>query len=222
MKLATRLALIFGIALALEQLGVGQMGMGMRPPDISGVFNPTVGAGSSYEMVKKQTGEKTAFDMSVVDKDPSGGFWIEYGIQSPQTHGTMYMKTLLVRKTDDILIQRMIMQIPGHPPMDMSAMMSMKGMQSAKGTADFRADAENLGTESITTPAGTFECQHWRSKKDSTEVWLSDKVSPWRLVKMSGPNNSMTLVHLITDAKTHITGTPMSIQDMMKKGMGNQ
>ena len=86
--------------------------------------------------------------------------------------------------------------------------------------ADFRANAENLGSESATTPAGTFSCQHWRSKKDGTEVWISDKVTPWQLVKMSGKDeNCILLVRLITDAKSPITGTPVSMQEMMK-GMG--
>lgn len=70
--------------------------------------------------------------------------------------------------------------------------------------------------ETITTPAGTFSCQHWRSKKDGSEYWLSDKVSPWKLVKMTGKDQSMTLTKVITDAKTHITGTPVSMEDMMK------
>jgi uncharacterized protein YqjF (DUF2071 family) len=93
-------------------------------------------------------------------------------------------------------------------------------MQNEKEKADFRANAENLGSESVTTPAGTFSCQHWRSKQDGSEYWISDKVTPWQLVKSSGKDqNSMVLVRLITNAKSHITGTPVSMQEMMK-GMG--
>jgi uncharacterized protein YqjF (DUF2071 family) len=113
------------------------------------------------------------------------------------------------------------MQMPGRPPMDMSSMMKMHPMQSEESKADFRANAENLGTETITTPAGSFSCQHWRSKKDGTEVWISNKVSPWGLVKMSGPHDTMTLVKIITDAKSHITGTPVSMEDMMRQHMRN-
>ena len=95
-------------------------------------------------------------------------------------------------------------------------------MQNDKEKADFRANAENLGSESITTPAGTFSCQHWRSKKDGAEYWISDKVTPWQLVKTGGKDqNSIVLVRLISNAKSHITGTPVSMQDMMK-GMGQQ
>jgi hypothetical protein len=218
MKLAARLLSVMIITIGFIQPGAAQMGMG-RPPDIAGVFNPEVGSGASYE-ITKTNGEKSTFDMSVVDKDAAGGYWIEYGMQTPQK-GFVYSNVLMVRQTDDVIIQRMIVQMPGRPPIDMSSMMSMKGMQDQKSKADFRANAQDMGTESVTTPAGTFSCQHWRSTKDGTDVWISDKVSPWKLVKMTGTSETMTLVHVISDAKTHITGTPVSMQEMMQ-GMGKQ
>jgi hypothetical protein len=219
-KMSIRLLLIALIATAFAQLSRAQMGMGMRPPDIAGVFNPVVGSGASYEMVKTN-GEKMTFDMAVVDKDSSGGYWIEYAMQNPRMNGTVYAKNLMVKQADDIIIERYIVQMPGRPPMDMSSMMSMKAMQSQKSKADFRANAQNMGTESVTVPAGTFSCEHWRDAKDGTDVWLSEKVVPWRLVKMTGTNNTLTLVKTISDAKTHITGTPVSMQEMMKQRMDN-
>ena len=218
MKLAIRLALALLAACGISQLAPAQMGMGMaRPPSVAGVFNPEVGSGAAYEMVRKDGGQKTNFEMAVVGKE-GPGYWLEYTMQSP--HGTVYMKTLLARESDNVVIQRTIFQMPGRPPMDMSSMMKMHGMQSEESKADMRTNAENLGTETITTPAGTFSCQHWRSKKDASEYWLSDKVSPWKLVKMTGKDQTMTLTKVISDAKTHITGTPVSMEDMMK-GMGN-
>jgi len=219
MKLCSRLLLIAFATTALTQLSSAQRGMMMQPPDIAGVFNPVVGSGASYEMVKTN-GEKIPFDMAVVDKDASGGYWIEYSMQNPKLNGPVYMKNLTVRQSDDIIIQRSIMQMPGRPPMDMSSMMSMKAMQSPKEKADFRANAQNMGTESVTTPAGTFSCEHWRNAKDGTDVWLSDKIVPWRLVKMSGTTDTLTLVKIISDAKTHITGTPVSMEEMMQQHMG--
>lgn len=220
MKSAIRNCLLACACLAVPQLVSAQMmGMGMRPPDVAGVFNPSVGSGSAYEMVKKATGEKTNFDMAVVDKDSSGGYWMEISMQNPQMHGPVYVKELLAKQADDIVIQHVIVQMQGQPPIDMSTMMSMHKMQSEQSKADFTANAENLGTESVATPAGTFSCQHWRSKKDGTEVWLSDKVTPWKLVKMINGNDTMTLTRIITDAKTHITGTPVSLQEMMQQHM---
>jgi len=219
MKIALRAVLAVLIAVGFAPWAAGQMGMG-RPPSIAGVFNPLVGSGASYEMTRKN-GEKASFDMYVVDKE-AGGYWIEYAMEVPQMHGTIYSKMLFLRQADDIIIQRSIFQMPGRPPVDASSMMAMRSMQNDKQKADFRANAENLGSESVTTPAGTFSCQHWRSKKDGTEYWISDKVTPWQLVKTSGKDqNSLVLVRLISNAKSHITGTPVSMQEMMK-GMGQQ
>ena len=217
MKTATRSLLSLFIAFTFAQVATAQMGMG-GPPTLAGVFSPTVGSGASYEMVKKDGGEKTAFDIYVVDKE-AGGYWVEYAMQNPRMGGSVYMKTLLARQADDVMVQRSIVQMAGRPPMEMTSMMKMHPMQSQQSKADMRADAQNLGTETITTPAGTFSCQHWRSKKDGSEYWLSDKVTPWNLVKMTGANNTMTLVKVITGAKTHITGTPVSMEDMMKQHM---
>ena len=218
MKRFIRSLLILSTIAIFAQLSTAQMRMG--PPSVAGVFNPTVGSGASYETVSKD-GQKQNFDMYVVDKDASGGYWLEYAMQGRNSNGPVYMKTLLSRQGDDMTIQRSIVQMPGRPPMDMSSMMKMHHMQSEETKADFRANAENLGTDSVTTPAGTFSCQHWRSKKDGSEYWISDKVSPWQLVKMKGPDHTMTLVKVITDAKSKITGTPVSMEEMMRQHMGN-
>jgi hypothetical protein len=218
MKISTRP--LMAICLAMMCLPCrAQMGMGMRPPDVAGVFNPVVGSGASYEMISKD-GRKTQVTMSVVEKDSSGGYWIEYSSRDPNGN-PVYMKNLLLRQSDDIVVQHSVVQMQGQPPIEMSQMLSMKKMQSEKQKADFRANAQNLGTESVTTQGGTFSCEHWRSTKDGVEVWLSDKVVPWKLVKMIGTNETLTLVGTISDAKTHITGTPVNIQEMMKQHTGN-
>lgn len=226
MKSAIKSFLIVMVVTASAQLaGAQMMGMGMRPPTLAGVFTPVVGSGASYEMLTKN-GQKTTLEIAIVDKE-SGGYWMEMSIQTPegrgsgqtQMNGTSYAKELLVRQGDDLIIQHMIVQMPGHPPIDMSSM--PHAMQSQQSKADVRANAQNMGTESITTPAGTFSCQHWRDNKDHDDYWISDKVTPLQLVKMTGADGkSLTLVRVISDAKTHITEKPVSMQDMMRQRMG--
>ena len=228
MKTATQLLLTGLIMIAFANFSTAQMGMGMRPPSVAGVFNPTVGSGASYNIVSKN-GRDMALDIAVVDKE-SGGYWIEMTMtesqnpNSSQTSGMMngpnYMKELVVRQGDDLVVQKVIMQMQGRPPMDMSSM--PRAMQSQESKADIRAHAQKMGTESITTSAGTFSCEHWRDTKKGDDYWLSDKVTPFQLVKMSGANtNTVVLAKIITDAKTHITGTPVSMQEMMQQRMGN-
>lgn len=161
----------------------------------------------------------------MVDKE-SGGYWLEMSMHMPQTNGNSrmqmngpsYVKELLARQGDDLIIQRVIIQMPGRPPMDVSS--RPHAMQSQQSKADVRANAQNLGTESVTTPAGTFSCQHWRDAKNGEDYWISDKITPWQLVKMAGAQDSVVLAKLISGAKTHITETPVSMQEMMEQRMG--
>jgi hypothetical protein len=194
---------------------------GMGVQEVRGVFKPVVGSGASYESVKTD-GRKTQFDIAIVDKDPSGAYWTEYAMTDQRSKGMVYAKSLIAQQGNDAVIQRMIVQMPGRPPMEMSSMMQGMGHQKMNQKIDIRGEAQNMGTESITTPAGTFSCQHWRSTKDGSDFWISDKVTPWGLVKASDKDgSSMTLVRVITDAKSHITGTPVSMEEMMK-GMGGR
>jgi len=68
------------------------------------------------------------------------------------------------------------------------------------------------GSESITVPAGTFSCQHWKKDEGAGDVWVSDKISPFGMVKYISSGESMVLVKVIADAKDHITG-PVKIFD---------
>ncbi len=57
--------------------------------------------------------------------------------------------------------QRMIMQAPGMPqPIEMSTEMDRRGRRPTQQAAEVREKAERVGSESITTPAGTFQCEH--------------------------------------------------------------
>jgi hypothetical protein len=211
-------ALIMAVSLALAvRAGAQMFGMGVQ--EVRGVFKPVVGSGASYEAVKTD-GRKTQFDIAIVEKDPSGAYWTEYAMTDPGTKGLVYAKSLIAQQGDEAVIQRMIVQMPGRPPMEMSSRMQGMGHQKMNQKIDIRGEAQNMGTESITTPAGTFSCQHWRATKDGSDFWISDKVTPWGLVKASDKDgSSMTLVRVITSAKSHITGTPVSMEEMMK-GMG--
>lgn len=206
------LALFFSSQAAVAQFGMGMM----KPPELKGVFNPVVGGGADY-LVEPKDGKKQNFQVAVVEKAATGGYWTEYAMTDER--GTVYMKTLMSRQGDDTVISHTIIQMPGQPPLDTSSAMQMSGMhgQNKPQTMDIRAEAQNLGTESVTTPAGTFSCQHWRTK-DGNDVWVSDKVTPWGLVKMTGKDKeTVTLQRVISDAKSHITGTPLSMQEWMQQ-----
>lgn len=212
------MALICGSALLA--VGASAQFPGMQgPPSMRGVWAPVVGAGAAYEITEKK-GEKNDLEIAVVGAETiegQPGHWLEMAIKTRD--GVMVMKNFVALKGKETPVLRMIMQAPGEEPMEFPMqMMGMgRGPQKAQ-KADVREGATKVGTETITVPAGTFACEHYKTA-EGEDVWVSEKVSPWGMVKFTGKDSSMVLQRTITDAKTKIKGTPkkFDMQEMMRR-----
>lgn len=201
----------FALAIATVAAGA-QMGMGQAAFP-HGIFQGTVGAGAQYEV---QSGNRpaTTMEMAVVGKDTVDGktaYWLEMTM-SGMPMGEMVTKTLMIYDGSNLTPSKIIMQMPGRPPMEMPAQMGRMSPHSEP--TDIRSVADDLGQETVTTPAGTFSCEHYRMKDGSGESWISEKAPPFAMVKFQGKNSSMVLTKLITDAKDKITGTPQPFNPM--------
>jgi hypothetical protein len=184
------------------------------PPQLGGVWNPVVGHGAAYE-VTRDGGKKTDMEITVVGKEPldgKDGYWLEMAMNNSEMGGQMVLKFLFVLDGQEMRSVKTIMQMPGRPPMEMPAQMMQH--QHSSQPADIRTDAQDLGSESITVPAGTFACEHYRTK-DGSEAWLAKEVSPWGAVKYQGKESTMVLVKGITDAKDKIVGAPQPFNPAM-------
>ncbi len=225
MRLKQMIVILALVALALPV--ASQMGMGSQVPTLSGIWRPVVGSGSTYEITRE--GNKTTMEFAVVGKEDMGGktgYWVESSIMEPKGGGEMVIKVLETVDGNAISYSKSIIQMPGQGPMEMdSNMMNMGGRRPAQTVStDFRDKAELAGSESITVPAGTFNCEHYRMKDGSGEAWISDKVSPWSLVKMRDQLRTVVLAKMTTDAKTRITATPTKFDpmQMMRNRTGQQ
>ncbi len=210
------LALAFAAA-AGAQAGptAGMLGRG---PQVRGIFNPVVGSGAQYE-IQRNAGQdpngkdaKLVMEIAVVGKDSvdgKDGYWFETVSSTPM--GEMVMKMLMVPDGASSNVSRMIMQMQGRPPMEMP---QMGRMAQQKQPTDIRGEADNLGSESVTTPAGTFTADHYRMKDGSGDFWLSEKVSPYGLIKGQGKDGNIVLTKVVTDAKDKITGTPVPLSTL--------
>lgn len=179
-----------------------------------GVWHPEVGSGAAYEVQTKDS-QKTAFELTVLGKESvagGDGIWTEITMNNAQMGGEMVIKSLIVVSGDNTQTARVIMQFPGRPPMEMPSQMAQAHQRPQ--SADIRNNAEDVGAESITVPAGTFASEHYRMKDGSGDVWISEKVSPWGLVKYQGKDSTMVLTKTISDAKDKITGTPVPFDPM--------
>jgi len=191
-----------------------QMGMGMRSsPMPRGVFNPVVGSGAAYEITAAE-GRKMDIEYAIVGKESvngKDGYWMEWTTNA-MGNGEMVMKVLTV-PGDTTTTTRVIMQMPGRPPMEMPQQMSGR-MSSPTAPSDIRSSAEDAGSESVTVPAGTFACEHYRMKDGSGDTWVSTKVAPFGVVKHQGKDATMVLTKVVTDAKDKIVGTPQPFNPM--------
>jgi hypothetical protein len=209
-----------GLCLVFGTPARAQMGMDFfKKPAIDDIFKPVVGSGSVYETERDQ--KKSTIEMTVVGQESVDGkdaFWLEFGHADQRTGTMVYAKMLVTR--DDFQFHRMIFQQPGQPPMEMPMNPSA---QQRSHMADEMEKWHKVGTEPIIVPAGTFLCEHWTKDDGKGDVWVNAKVTPMSLVKEVTPTNSMTLVKAISDAKDHITGTPMKFDpEAMKRQMMQQ
>jgi hypothetical protein len=170
-------AVLVFCGLALASASGAQMMRGGGPPQFAGVFNPKVGVGAAYE-VQTQDGKKT-MEMAIVGKETVDGkdaYWWEMAMPDERMGGEMVFKTLLVMDGQNTHASKIIMQFPNRPPMEMPAGMG-RGDHS-RVPADARNDAEDLGSESITVPAGTFTAEHYRAKDGSGDTWVAKNAGP--------------------------------------------
>lgn len=219
MKLKNMVVLLATVFLAVPL--AAQM-FGPRIPTLSGIWHPVVGTGAVYDITR--VGKKSQVEISILGKEDVDGkpaFWQEMVMTDSVSNQQMVGKTLLTVSDAGITTERMVMQMPGRPPMEMDGGMGMAGGNPKKPIPVTIVDkAEAVGTESVTVPAGTFSCTHYRMKDGSGDAWVSDKVTPWGLVKSESKDETIILSKVLTDAKDHITGTPQKFDpmQMMRKG----
>jgi hypothetical protein len=208
-KIAIVLAAVFGVT------GLAGAQRMAQAPSMPGEFKPVVGAGAQYEVTTKKN-EKVNWAYAVVGKEAVGGaegYWLEMRLEGGK-EGGMVMKHLLVVRGGKTEVKRMIVQTPGQPPMEMPMGMMGGMMPRGQQAASEQDLGERIGTETVTVPAGTFLCEHYRSKSGKTpaDVWVSTKISPYGLVKMVSENSTLVLTKVLANETTHIKGEPQKLE----------
>ncbi|HYA61672.1 MAG TPA: hypothetical protein VED66_00620 [Candidatus Sulfotelmatobacter sp.] len=196
-----------------------QMGMDLfKKPSITKVFHPVVGKGAQYETTSKSGTESKVrtTEMAIVGKETvegKDGYWMQF-VSSDAKGQSVVGKALFT--VDDFQFHRMIIQPPGQGAIEMPTNMSGRTRERID---EQMKDWHSVGTETITVPAGTFSCDHWKNDKDGAEVWTSDKVTPYGLVKETGKDNTMVLVKVLDNVPDRITGPvkKFDMQEMMQQ-----
>jgi hypothetical protein len=209
---------LLALAFTAVTFAQGPLGATMGPLP-RGMFNPVVGSGAQYE-IQPNGKDKMNMEIVVVGKESvngKDGYWFETAVDSRM--GQMLMKMLMVSDPANSSVAKMIMQMQGGSPMEMPAqLMGQRGQQ----TYDLRDRADKVGSESVTVPAGTFTADHYHLKDGSGDFWVSDKVSPYGVIKGQGKDFSIVLTKVVTNAKDKITGTPVPFNPRLMLPGGGQ
>lgn len=208
-KIAVVLAAVFGVT------GLAGAQRMAQAPSMPGEFKPVVGSGAQYEVTTKKN-EKVNWAYAVVGKEAVGGaegYWLEMRLEGGK-EGGMVMKHLLVVRGGKAEVKRMIVQTPGQPPMEMPMGMMGGMMPRGQQAASEQNLGERVGTETVTVPAGTFLCEHYRSKSGKTpaDAWVSTKISPYGLVKMVSEDSTLVLTKVLANETTRIKGEPQKLE----------
>jgi len=194
------------LPLSMVPCARAQMGMDIfKKPTIAKAFHPVVGKGAAYESTSKESsGPKTrVMEISIVGKENVDGkeaFWMEFA--TTDDNGQQLLgKTLM--SLDDFQFHKMIIQMPGGLALEMPFNPTAAHREKIQENME---DWHSVGSETVTVPAGTFDCEHWRNDKAKSDAWTTDKVTPFGMVKQVGENHTMVLTKILTDVLDRITG----------------
>jgi hypothetical protein len=176
-----------------------------RHSNIAKYLNPVVGKGAEYTSTEKDSpaGKTQIMTMGVVGKESFQGkeaFWME--IVSDDRGRSMLFKMLITR--DDFEPHKTVMQMPGQPAMEMP--FNGDATARAEKAEEKFKEWHSVGTEPVTVPAGTFVCEHLHNDKTNGDMWVSDKITPFGMVKHVDGKRLMVLSKLIPDFQERITG----------------
>ena len=208
----------------------GQFGQLANPSlDVrSVVWNPQVGQGSEYDM-DSHNGTKMHVSFIITGTETVNGqpgHWLETGMNFEEL-GQVYSEMLMTQTAGKLQTNKWVVQLANRPPMEMPERRTLaprgKSGAETETNSNFRNTATRVGVESITVPAGTFQCEHWRANDGSGEAWLSADVVPYSLVKaVDKDGGTAVLSKTLKNAKSHLTGTPVPFDPSIFAGLSRR
>lgn len=168
-------------------------------------------------------GPMTMYSAIVGTEDVEGKeyYWHESKMVAKQ--GTMIMQMLVPGYPFDVdQIQRSVMKMGDQPAMEvpdrMLGMMRNQGLgeDPVKDAVEKCEELREVGRESVTVPAGTFQTLHLKYDEDnvSVDMWVTPDV-PFGIVKGTLPDGQeIVLVDHGTGAESSITETPQRMPGM--------
>lgn len=220
-----KLFLLVAGLLLIALPALGQMPF-MRMPKMAGEFKmPAVGAWSEYRIIMADARDTVNLKLSITGKekcDTLDCFWFEF--QSGEFGGASVVKMLvsgdpnnqdnikriIIKRTEGSAIELPADLLHRPAPPRPEAEEPVKEGEKAE-PASKEPEMTNIGTETITLPAGKLKCIHMQAKEgeQTTDVWTNETVPFFGLAKSTDSKTTLELTGFgATGAKTAITEEP--------------
>jgi hypothetical protein len=179
---------------------------------------------AEYETTTPQGSSTMRMALLAEGAAPDAGEWFEISaVVNGESNTVQVLAGDWPYTPDDV--EAVVMKVGAQPAMRVPDQMlsQMRGqMSTPMGQLSMTCpESELVTTESIETPAGTFDAYHIRPPAENPEaeadVWLSTDV-PFGIVRSEGAGGSMVLIAHGDDATSRITETPVDMPGM--GGMG--
>jgi hypothetical protein len=156
--------------------------------------------------------------------------WFEFTMTEPAGQRMVFKVLVEGKLSKPKRLRKALIQIGAQKPILMPPELLNRGMpQLPFGDVEMDAGAKRKGKESvrqrrvkIRVPAGLFTATHLRNKDSAgqvQEIWLSNKVAGWPLVKMRRPGMQMVLTGYGKSARSHITAEPVMFDPALLHGL---
>jgi hypothetical protein len=194
------------------------------PPRFFGVFATTVGGWSEYAVTETEGGKKSMMRNAVVGKE-GDAFWYEVAITEDGVRNVIKM-FLKGDPNNPENIQRLIMKNGDQPAQEMPREFVIMGRRMATSMFEVRSGssvvnqpnlkAEEVGTEQVTVPAGTFGVTRNRILDATGKVLatydFNRDVLPFGIVRSTTDKVQMELTGTGKDAVSLIAETPVMMK----------
>ncbi len=179
-----------------------------------------VGQWAEFQMSSGGMGGSGGMRLAIVgtqDVAGSEAYWIELRMTGDQ--GSVITQILVGGYPyDPEQIHEMVLKMGNQPAMKvpgqmMGMMRDRMGTNPALNAAEKCAEAEIVGWESVTVPAGEYRALHIKPVDAQGDVWALDSV-PFGLIRFMSADGEIVLVGYGMDATSSITETPQAMPGM--------
>jgi len=190
-------------------------------PEFYHVFSPSVGGWSTYR-ITDSTGDTSDLTFAIVSEE-KGQYWLE--LRSVQG-GAKAVAAFLIKgdPTEDENVLAVRAQDEGGPAMEINKAtldkLKARGQKAFGGSAlpigPRMGKLEGMPDESLTVAGKSLKCRHIKivgPNDQSAEVWMSDSVTPFGLVKLVSGPEQVLLTEFGKGAKSSLKGpfTPLEV-----------